>query len=356
MKNYYDILGVKKTATEDEIKKAFKKLSLKYHPDRHVNDSEEEKKRSEEKFKEINEAYTALSDKDSRSYYDSFGSMDGYGTGGSGRGPSAEDMFNMFNGFGHNPFGGFGHHGHRVERGTNIQMQVPYTIEDFYCGVKKTLKYKKKVRCSTCHGAGGTGEHVCDECNGTGVVQKVYRQGFMQTTVSNPCPKCGGKGKTYEYKCSRCNGTGFDEKEVTIDANIPAGMYPGNGKLGVEGGGNESSDPRGTNGDFYIVPILNYDTNRYEVNGYNIKEYVDVPYYDAMLGCSVTVVLPDKSQKTVSLAECTPDGKLFKLSKCGVHINGVEAGDYIVEIRYIYPKTLDNEEKSLLEKIKNLKN
>lgn len=353
-KNYYDILGLSKSATEADIKKAFKKLSLKYHPDRHANDSEEEKKNSEDKFKEINEAYSVLSDKEKRNYYDTYGSTEGYGSGGFS-GPSAEDFFNMFN---NNPFGGFGanfRHEQRVERGSNIQMEVPYTIEDFYCGTKKTLKYRKKFRCPSCHGAGGTGESVCPECNGTGFTQKVYRQGFSQTIVSEPCKKCGGKGKIYQYECHRCHGAGFEEREVTLDVNIPAGIIPGNGTI-IQGAGNESSDPRGENGAFIIVPVFKYDRNRYSLDGYTIKEYVTVPYYDALLGCTITIELPDKTKKTITLSECTPDKKLYKLTNCGVHINGSEAGDYIVEIRYEYPKSLGSEEKSLLKKIKKLKN
>ena len=345
-KDYYDILGIDRNATENDIKKAFKKLSLKYHPDRHANDSEEEKKEAEEKFKEINEAYSILSDKEKKQYYDTFGSLDGMNGGPS---MNAEDIFERF--ARSSPFG-FNRGFHQAyETGTNIRMEVPFTIEDFYCGTTKTLKYKKKYRCPVCHGAGGSGETSCPDCNGTGVYQRVYREGFSQTIVSSPCSRCNGKGKIYQYECNRCHGSGFDEKETTVTIDFPAGMMPNTGSA-IKGAGNESSDIRGEDGMFIAVPIYAIDTKKYEINGYDIKEFVDVPYYDALLGCDVTVKLPNKEEKVIKLSECTKDGKLFRLTNCGIHIDGREIGNYLVQVRYVYPNTLSSNEKSALEKIK----
>lgn len=354
-KNYYDILGINKNASENDIKKAFKKLSLKYHPDRHANDSEDEKAKAEEQFKEINEAYSVLSDSEKKKYYDTFGSLDGYGQGG-GPNINPNDIFEKFrrnSGFGFNPFGdGFGRHEYMPENGTNIKMEVPFTIEEFYLGTTKTLKYKKKFRCPICHGAGGSGEEECPECNGTGFTEKVFRNGFNQTIIRNVCSRCNGKGRIYKYECDRCHGTGFDEKDTSVTVDFPAGIQPMTGVV-VEGGGNESADIRGNDGSFIAIVNLTYDTTRYQVSGYDIKEFVKIPYYDALLGCTVKIVLPDKKEKIITVAECTPDGKTYRLTNCGLKVNGIEAGDYLVQIKYTYPTKLSNEEKEHLKEIKD---
>lgn len=350
-KDYYSILGIEKNATDEEIKSAYRKLSMKYHPDRHVNDSEEEQKKAEDMFKDINEAYSVLSDPEKKRNYDTFGSADDMSGG-----FDPTDAFEIFRRhFGGDFGGGRGGFQQAAPSGSNIKMEIPLGIKEFYCGGSKKVKYNRNVRCTVCHGAGGSGERVCFECGGSGVTQKICRSGFQQTIIQQSCPFCKGKGKTVEYACSRCNGTGFETKtnEVTID--FQPGMQNGTGSV-LRGEGNESADPRGENGSFIAVVVHKYDTTRYKIEGYNIIETVNVPYYDALLGTTIKVVLPDeKTEKTIVLNEATPDKKFYKLVGCGVKIGGQEAGDYYVQINYSYPKTLSSAEKTALKQIKKSK-
>lgn len=358
-KDYYEILGVSRDASSEDISKAYKKLALKWHPDRHVNDSEEKKKECEENFKEVSEAYSVLSDPQKKQQYDRFGTVGdqpgGFGAGGF-------DPFDIFRTqFGDNPFSSFFHHGFSgqtqreyIPKGQDIQMHVKYSMKDFYCGCTKTLKYKKKHRCQVCHGEGGTGVSTCPVCGGTGMETITQRTPFGIMSQSQPCSHCHGIGKTVQDICHHCNGTGFEVEETTIDVTLPAGCADGSRAV-ISGKGHESKDIRGTNGDFIVIVTFSDESGKWRVNGNDIIQQVDIDWADCMLGAEVNVTLPDGAKKTIKLKECTPDGKTYKLRGCGVKQHGLEVGSYFVEVHWKLPESLTKKERELITQLKQHK-
>ena len=242
-KDYYDLLGIDKTASDSEIKKAYRKLAMKYHPDKFSNASEKEKKEAENKFKEINEAYQVLSDSDKKSKYDRFGhaafengggNPGGFG-GGFGSGFSGEDIFSSFFG------GGFGgSQGQRgPEPGNDLRVDVIITLEEVAKGGEKEIKYTRMGKCSKCHGSGaepGSKMKKCPKCNGTGRIEKIQRTmlGNFKSVVE--CDECHGKGKIPETKCSKCRGTGVEREQVKKKIKIPIGIHDGQ-RLRMSGAG-----------------------------------------------------------------------------------------------------------------------
>ncbi|MBQ1626787.1 MAG: molecular chaperone DnaJ, partial [Prevotella sp.] len=250
-RDYYEVLGVSKSATEDEIKKAYRKIAIKYHPDRNPGDKE-----AEEKFKEAAEAYSVLSDQQKRQQYDQFG-FDGPNMGGGFGGFSGnfsmDDIFSMFGdifgGHGFGGFGGFGGGGQRAQyRGTDLRLKVRLSLQEVSTGVTKKFKVRKDVTCSHCHGSGaenGSGSETCPTCHGQGVVVKTVRTmlGMMQT--QSECPTCHGEGTVIKNKCHECGGTGVVKGEEVVEINIPAGVaegmvvnVPGKGNAGPHNGVN----------------------------------------------------------------------------------------------------------------------
>ena len=365
-KNYYDILGVKKDASEKEIKNAFRKLSLKYHPDKQVGKSDDEKKKAEDKFKEINEAYSVLSDPEKKKKYDTFGSVDG---GSGGFGGSWSDLFGGHSGSG---FGGFeeifrdienARNGRRtgrssawenvyehIEPGTDIRMTIPLTIEEIFNGCTKKVKYNRNTRCPNCHGDGGTGKHVCTHCNGTGLMTRLTRNGFMTVQETVPCTYCNGKGTVIDTKCPTCNGSGFRQTSNTIDVTFPPGMINGLG-ISIENAGNESNSTKGKNGRFIAVAQHNYDGNIYTVNGLDVIQKIYVDYYDLLLGCEYVIELPNGKRHKLNLPSCIPDGKLLRLRNEGIK-NETSSGDYYLEIHYKMPEKLSDYEREQIINIK----
>jgi len=352
-KDYYATLGVSREATPEEISKAYKKKAMALHPDRHVNDSDEVKKDCEEKFKEVAEAYSVLSDPQKKQRYDQFGTADENAFDG---GFDPFDIFRQQFG-GCDPFGSFFQGGfgrsqrEQVQRGQDIQMHVKYTIKDFYCGATKTLKYKRKHRCQVCHGEGGTGVQTCPTCGGTGMETTTQRTPFGIMSQSRPCSHCHGAGKIVRDTCPHCHGSGFDAEDATIDVTLPAGCQDGQ-SFGIAGKGHESKDIRGANGDFIVVISFADESGKWRVVGNDIVQRVEVSWLDCMLGTDVEVTLPDGTKKTISLKECTPDGKLYKLRGCGVKQNGNELGSYFVEVHWKLPESLSKKEKEALKSLK----
>ena len=353
-KDYYKILEVDKNFTEDQLKKNYKKLCLKYHPDRLAGKSEEEKKSAEEKFKDIQEAYECLSDPDKRAHYDRFGSMDNYGQGWS----AGADMFSHFSsffddfdlgGFG-NMFGGMG--GHRQynqynrgpEPGQSLRMQISVDIKTIIEGGEKTFKFTRKVRCSQCHGEGGTGIQTCPYCHGTGMITTVRHSGFGIIQQSSPCQHCNGTGKTMQHKCGNCGGTGFESVEETVTVKIPSHVQNGYTEV-LHGKGCESKDPNGITGDLQVIMLHAYDTNKYVVQGNIIYEKISIPYYDAILGTTLHLTTPNNQKINLAIPQCTQDGaNIF-----GGRVNGFEYR-YIVSVNL--PKSITKDERKLLEKIR----
>lgn len=332
MRNPYEVLGVKKDASQADIKKAFRKLAAKYHPDKFANKSEQEQKEAEEKFKEVNEANEILSDEQKRAQYDFYGDT------------SRQRVQRPRRSY--------------VQPGQDIRMRVPLTFEEIYNGTTKKLKYKRKVRCSSCHGAGGTGQEVCQYCQGTGIYREVFQQGNTHFESHTTCPYCNGTGFSVKYKCNKCNGSGFETKENIVEVSFERGIENGQ-MLGLENEGCESKSPDGPNGTFIVVVEHNYDPTVYSISGPDIYHNVKVPYYDALLGNQFKLKLPDGSEETFNLKECTaPDTVISKPGKGFTYyspFSGKKEGTYNIVVNYDVPTSLSKEEKESLTKIKESK-
>lgn len=349
-KNYYDILGVNKNASEEDIKKAYRKAALKFHPDRFANKSKKEQDEAAEKFKEINEANDVLSDPQKRSNYDNFGNAEGMG----GM-PNMNDFFggmNMHDFFhgGFNPFGG----GRRrqtptVQPGQTLQYDLYLTLEEIYSGCNKEIKYRRNVRCETCHGAGGKGIKTCPHCGGTGQVVETHHQGFATIQNITTCPHCKGTGQTVDEKCKDCNGTGFKSVIETINVNIKPGMQQGMG-LQFPGKGSESKDPAGQNGDLHVIINWNIDHTKYRLgdNGFDIYELVKVSAWDCLTGATIKHKLPNGKEIEIKIPECANEGT--QISFHGKGIGGL--GKYVAVVSIQMPKTLTGKQKELINQIK----
>ncbi|MEW6469003.1 MAG: molecular chaperone DnaJ [Bacteroidota bacterium] len=356
-RDYYDILGVGRNANAEEIKKAYRKMAIKYHPDKNPND-----KTAEEKFKEAAEAYEVLSDPQKKSRYDQFGHAGMGGNGGGfggfgGGGMSMDDIFSQFGDIfgGHFGFGG-SQGGKRVHRGSNLRVKVRLTLEDILHGTEKKIKVSKYIKCATCHGSGakdGSAHSTCKTCNGRGSVTRLTNTilGQMQTTTT--CPNCGGEGQVITDKCGTCYGDGIVKGEDVITLNIPPGVGEGM-QMNVSGKGN--AGPRGgINGDLIVVieeqehPTLKRDGNNL------LCEHI-LNFADAALGTSVEIPTLDGKAK-VKIEPGTPAGKVLRLKGKGLpDINGYGKGDLLVQINIWTPTHLSSEEKKLLEKLRDSKN
>ena len=352
-KDYYSILEVGKDYTEEQLKKNYKRLCLKYHPDRQAGKSEEEKKQCEEKFKDVQEAYECLSDPNKRAHYDRFGSMEGYGQGWSAGADMFEQFGSFFEDFNIPGFDNF--FGHRKQRNTyrgpipgeTLRMQVGVSIKEILDGGEKTLKYSRKVRCSSCNGTGGEDIDTCPYCHGTGMITTQQRSGWGIVQHSRPCNYCGGTGQTVKHKCNKCNGEGFVTDESTVTIHVPKGCK--NGELvELSGKGNESKEKGAPNGDLQIILLHQYDQEKYLVQGNIIYEKLDVPYYDAILGKELELKTPnDKTIKLKLHAGTQDEDNVY-----GGNVNGYEYR-YIISVTT--PKTVNKSERKLLEKIRNEK-
>ncbi len=355
-RDYYEVLGVSKTATPDELKKAYRKLAVKYHPDRNPGDKE-----AEDKFKEAAEAYSVLSDPEKRQRYDQFGhSMGPQGFGGGagggfyGGGMSMDDIFSAFGDiFGGGFGGGHARTAPRQRRGSDLRIRVKLTLEDIANGVKKTLKIPTWVPCDSCHGTGakdGSAYHTCNRCHGTGSITTTRQTmlGIMQST--SVCPDCEGTGKIISEKCGKCGGEGIEKVDQQITFNIPAGVSDGQ-VLTVKGKGNA---PRhgGINGDLLVVieEVKNAELIR---DGNDVIYNLMLDFPTAVLGGSVEV--PTISGRArVKIAPGTQPGKVLRLRGKGVpSTDGYGRGDELINIMVYVPQTLNEDEKKAIESFKN---
>ena len=358
-RDYYEVLGVDKGATETEIKKAYRKLALKFHPDKNPDDKE-----AEEKFKEAAEAYEVLSNADKKAKYDRFGhaGMGGAAGGGFGGGMSMDDIFSqfgdIFGGGGFGGFGGFGggQRGRRVNRGSNIRVKVKLNLKDIVNGVKKKIKVNKYVSCKTCDGSGAEGSSgfsTCDNCNGTGQTSRVTNTFLGQMQTMSTCPKCGGEGKIITNKCNTCIGDGIVKDDETIELNIPAGVEDGM-QLSVSGKGNMGAR-NGIAGDL-IVLIEEETDEELKRDGNNVLYDLYVSFADAILGTEVTVPTVNGKAK-IKIEAGTQGGKVLRLRNKGVpDINGYRTGDQLVNVNVWTPQKLSKEEKEVVEKLRGSKN
>ncbi|MDR1725525.1 MAG: molecular chaperone DnaJ [Bacteroidales bacterium] len=361
-RDYYEVLGVSKNATPDELKKAYRKLALKYHPDRNPGD-----KQAEEKFKEAAEAYEVLSNPDKKARYDQFGhsGVDGQGFSG-GASMNMDDIFSMFgdifggHGGGFSGFSGFGSRsrsgGRRVNKGSSLRIKLQLTLEEIEKGVEKKIKVNKFVRCSTCNGSGaksGSQQITCSQCGGSGVITQVQRTilGNMQT--QSVCPSCGGEGKIIKEKCTTCHGDGIVKQEEVLTIKIPAGVADGM-QLSFEGKGNAGAR-NGINGDL-LVYIEELPHEHFERDGNNLclQAYITVP--EAILGTSLEV--PTLSGKVKFKVESgMTSGKVYRLKSKGLpDVNGYGRGDMLVRVDVWIPKNYSKEEKQILETLQKSEN
>ena len=355
-RDYYEVLGVDKNATVEEIKKAYRKKAIQYHPDKNPGDKD-----AEEKFKEAAEAYDVLSDPQKRQRYDQFGHAGVGGAsqaGGFGGGMSMEDIFSQFGDIFGGHFGGFGGQrgGRRVNRGSDLRVKVKLSLKDIATGVEKKIKVKKYVSCSHCHGTGAEGSDgtkTCDTCKGSGVVTRIANTILGQMQTQTTCPTCGGEGKVVVKKCTHCNGEGIVRDEEVITINIPAGVAEGM-QLSMNGKGNAARHG-GINGDLLILieeeqhPELLRDENDLI---YNLL----LSFPQAALGGSVEVPTVDGKVK-VKIDPGTQPGKVLRLRNKGLpSVNGYGTGDLLVNVSVYVPETLSQSEKDTLNGLENSPN
>ena len=356
-RDYYEVLGVAKNASEDEIKKAYRKMAIKFHPDKNPDDPS-----AEDKFKEAAEAYSVLSDAQKKQRYDQFGHAGmGGGQGGfSGQGGfNVEDIFSQFGDiFGDSsPFGDIfgqqrGGSGRRVRRGSDLRIKLKLNLQEVAEGVEKKVKVKRHVACGTCNGNGsknGTSLKTCQTCSGTGQQRKVVSTMLGQMVSTATCSVCNGEGKTVTDRCEVCAGEGRTLQDDVISIKIPAGVAEGM-QLSMSGKGNVP--PRGgVAGDLLIVVEEEEDENL-KRDGNNVVFDLHLNFVDATLGTTVEVPTIDGKAR-MAIEAGTQGGKILRLKGKGIkELNGYGRGDQLVHINIWTPKQVSNEERTILEKLR----
>lgn len=354
-RDYYEILGVHKNATAAEIKKAYRKKAIQYHPDKNPDD-----KASEEKFKEAAEAYDVLSTPEKKSRYDQYGhrgmgSQGGYSGAG---GMNMEDIFSHFGdifGGGFGGFGGFGGSGRssqRVNKGSNLRVKVKLSLADIVNGVEKKIKVKKDASCRTCNGTGAKDGHsytTCAHCHGTGSITRIQNTILGQMQTSSTCPSCNGEGKTITEKCTDCHGEGITIQEEVVTIQIPAGVTDGM-QLSVSGKGN-AARRGGVNGDLIIL-IQEEEHPELVRDGNDLLYNLFVSFPDAVLGMTAEIPTVDGKVK-VKIDAGTQAGKILRLRSKGIpDINGYGKGDLLVKVNVWIPKEISKEDRRVLESMR----
>lgn len=357
-RDYYEILGVSKSATTIEIKKAYRKVAMQFHPDRNPGD-----KSAEEKFKEAAEAYEILSDADKKSQYDRYGhaGVSGQGRGGHSGGMNMEDIFSQFGDvFGEDIFGnlfgggqrsGRGQQRSRGTRGSNLRIKLKLNFEEVAKGINKNIKVKKYVSCNTCSGSGAKDKgsvQTCNNCGGSGQVRKVQNTFLGQMQTVTTCSVCNGEGTTITAKCPTCKGEGrvYDEETVSID--IPAGVQEGM-QLNVNAKGN-AGERGGMPGDLIIL-IEEEPHKELHREGLNVAYDLHLSFTDAVFGTQLEVPTIDGRAK-IKIPAGTQSGKVFRLKGKGFPaVNSYEKGDQLIHVNIWTPQHLTTEEKTMLEKL-----
>jgi molecular chaperone DnaJ len=363
-RDYYDILGVAKGSTADEIKKGYRKMAIKYHPDKNPGDKE-----SEENFKEAAEAYEVLSSPEKRARYDQFGhSANASSASGGGYGGGGMDMNDIFSQFGDifgggSPFEGFfggggqqGRGGRRVTKGTNLRIKVRLTLDEIANGAEKKIKVNKQVICNTCEGTGAKDKssfQTCKTCGGQGAVRRVTNTILGQMQTTSTCPTCNGEGSVITSKCNVCHGDGVVRGEETITINIPAGVSEGM-QLSMASKGNAA--PRGGLPGDLIILIEEIEHESLKRDGNNVIYDLHISFIDAALGTSIEIPTIDGKAK-IKIEPGTQGGRILRLKNKGVpEVNSYQRGDQLVHINVWTPKALSREERDMLEKLQNSPN
>lgn len=362
-RDYYEVLGVDRGATADEIKKSYRKLAIKFHPDKNPDDPT-----AEDKFKEAAEAYSVLSDENKRQRYNQFGhagvgGASGAGAGGFGGGFSMDDIFSQFGDiFGDSsPFGDIfgragGGGGRRVKKGSDLRIKLKLNLEEIANGVEKKIKVKRHVSCTTCGGNGakhGTSLTNCNSCNGTGQVRKVVSTMLGQMVSTSTCPTCNGDGKIISERCDSCAGEGRLLQDDLITLNIPGGVAEGM-QLSMSSKGNVP--PRGgVAGDLLIVIEEEEDPNL-KRDGNNVVFDMHLSFIDAALGTSTEIPTIDGKAR-ITIDAGTQAGKILRLKGKGIKdINGYGKGDQLVHINVWTPQQLTSDERQTLESLRQAPN
>lgn len=364
-KDFYEILGVAKTASQDEIKKAYRKTAMQFHPDRNPGD-----KAAEENFKEAAEAYEVLSDTDKRAQYDRFGHQafaQGRGGGGGFQGGNMnmDDIFSQFGDiFGdESPFGSFfgGGSGRRSSgggrargvRGSNLRIKIKLNYEEMAKGATKTVKVKKHVTCATCTGSGAKDKNsvqTCGTCGGSGQVRRVQNTFLGQMQTVTTCPNCNGEGSTITNKCTSCKGEGRVYGEETVVIEIPAGVQEGM-QLSMNGKGN-AGERGGANGDL-IVLIEEEAHAQLHRDGLNVAFDLHISFPDAVFGTQIEVPTIDGKAK-IKIPPGTQSGKIFRLKGKGFpSVNSYEKGDQLIHVNIWTPQQVSSDEKIMLDKMQD---
>lgn len=363
-RDYYDILGVAKGSSAEEIKKGYRKMAIKYHPDKNPGD-----KASEENFKEAAEAYEVLSNPEKRQRYDQYGhAANAHSASGGGYGGGNMNMDDIFSQFGDifgggSPFEGFfgggGQSrggGRRVVKGTNLRIKVRLTLEEIANGVEKKIKVNKQVLCDTCDGTGAKDKssfQTCKTCGGSGAVRRVTNTILGQMQTTSTCPTCNGEGTQITSKCTVCHGDGIVRGEETISINIPAGVSEGM-QLSMSGKGNAA--PRGGVPGDLIILIEEIPHETLKRDGNNVIYDLHISFIDAALGTNIEVPTIDGKAK-IKIEPGTQGGRILRLKNKGVpEVNSYQRGDQLIHINVWTPKALSREERELLEQLQNSPN
>ncbi len=360
-RDYYEVLGVSKTASEDEIKKAYRQIAIKYHPDRNPGNKE-----AEEKFKEAAEAYNVLHDPQKRQQYDQFGFSGPMGGGGfdgfGGASMNMDDIFSMFGDiFGGHGFGGFGSRrgGRPQHRGSDLRLKVRLTLEEINQGVTKKFKVRKDTTCTHCHGTGaedGSSHETCPTCHGSGVITHTTQSIFGMMQTQGVCPTCQGEGQIIKNKCHQCQGTGVEKGEEVVEINIPAGVaegmvvnVPGKGNAGPHGG---------IPGDIQVF-IEEEENKTFIRDGNDLVYNLLLDFPTATLGGEVDIPTIDGKSLKVKIDSGTQPGKTMRLRNKGlpaVQGYGSGRGDLVVNISIYVPKTLSRDERKAVESFRDSDN
>ncbi|RXJ88330.1 molecular chaperone DnaJ [Arcobacter sp. CECT 8983] len=344
--DYYELLEVARDSDKGTIKKAYRKMAMKYHPDKNPDDTD-----AEDKFKAVNEAYQVLSDDEKRSIYDRYGKagLEGHGQGGGFAG-GFDDLSSIFEEmFGGSGFGGFGGASRRQRKtyNYNLDIAIELTVEfnEAIFGCKKDIEYKYKNACGDCKGTGAKNGklNTCPHCEGQGQIH--MRQGFM--TFAQTCPHCNGTGQAVTSKCNTCNGTGYDEKKETFEVNVPEGVNDGN-RIRVSNRGNVAPD--GTRGDLYLQIKVNEDSHYVR---HDDDIYLEVPIFFTQVALGATIKIPGlRGELELKVPAGTRDKEQFRFRNEGVKsVQGYGQGDLIVQVKINYPTSLNSEQENLLEKL-----
>lgn len=338
-RDYYEILEISKDASKDEIKKAYRKMAIKYHPDKNAGDKE-----AEEKFKECAEAYDTLSNDEKKRKYDMFGHQE---IGGRSN-MSASDIFNMFGDI----FGGRQPQNQRILKGQDIRITEKFSLEDLYFGTTRKVKYKRNSVCKKCNGTGGEDKQKCDKCNGLGQIIETQQIGSMIMQQVRPCHVCNGTGEIVVKPCKKCDGKGIELSDEEFEVQVPAGAFNG-GILIIQGKGHAIKG--GIDGDLQIL-ISEKPHDYYERKGSDLKYYLDLSYPEIVLGCEKEIPTIEGGKVKIKIKELSQPNTILRLKDKGMvsHETG-ERGDLHIQLGVEIPELISDRERELLEELKKIK-